>query len=300
MHLPIAVSVLAACFAPLQPVTIEGYSDHAMEPFIARDGETLFFNNRNQPAEETDLHWATRIDDLTFLYRGRIASANSSHLDGVASLARDGTFAFTSLRAFESDGATIWMGRWTGEAATDLELVTQLRPGAPPRFNMDGELSASGARFYVTDNRWALIGGLRTSDIRASVREGGRWRRAPEYDDWFGAINTRDDLEYAPATNEAETELYFTRLARRFLRAPRFETFVSVRSEASGPFGAPARIGALQGYVEAPTVAPDGALYVHAMLNGRFTIMRSARECAAANDSERPQRAAPPRRKPRD
>ncbi len=271
---------LAACFSPMQPVTIQGYSDHAMEPFIARDGETLFFNNRNEPAEETDLHWATRLDDTHFRYRGALGSANSNHLDGVASLARDGTFAFTSLRAFDSGGATIWMGRWTGGAVAGLNLVTALRPGPPPRFNMDGEIAASGAHFYVTDNLWALVGGLRTSDIRVSVRENGRWRRAPEFNSWFAAINTRNALEYAPATNEAETELYFTRLTRPFLRPPRFETFVSVRANATAPFGAPARIDALQGYVEAPTVAPDGALYVHAMVNGRFTIMRSARVCA--------------------
>lgn len=280
MNFLVVASALAGCFGPMQPVTIEGYSDHAMEPFISRDGQTLFFNNRNEPTDETDLHWATRIDDLTFRYRGRIASANSSRLDGVASLARDGSFAFTSLRAFESRGATIWMGRWNGEAVTQLDLVTQLRPGAPPRFNMDGELSAAGARFYVTDNLWASIGGLRTSDIRLSIREDGRWRRAPETDAWFAAINTREGLEYAPATNEAETELYFTRLTRPFLGAPRFETFVSVRSKPTGPFGAPVRIDSLQGYVEAPTVAPDGALYVHAMRDGRFTIMHSARACA--------------------
>ena len=264
----------------MQPVVIQGYADHAMEPFIARDGETLFFNNRNEPAEETDLHWATRIDDTHFRYQGRIAGANSNHLDGVASLARDGTFAFTSLRAFESEGATIWMGRWTGDAVAAPGLEVALRPGPPPRFNMDGELSASGAHFYVTENLWALIGGLRNSDIRLGIREHGRWRRASEFDPWFAALNTSDALEYAPATNEAETELYFTRLTRPFLRPPVFETFVAVRANATVPFGTPERILALQGYVEAPTVAADGALYVHVMLNGRFTIMRSARACA--------------------
>jgi hypothetical protein len=263
----------------MQPVSIIGYSDHAMEPFIARDGQTLFFNNRNDPPDETDLHWAMRIDDLTFQYRGRVDGANSDKLDGVASLARDGTFAFTSLRGFESKGATIWMGRWEEGTVQQPELLPQLRPGQPPQFNMDGEVSASGRRFYVTDNLWGLVGGLQTSDIRVALRENGRWRRAPEFDTWFAQINTRDGLEYAPATNETETELYFTRLTRRFLRAPLFETFVSVRNGAMEPFSAPKRIDALRGYVEAPTIAPDGSLYVHAMVDGRFTIMRSARSC---------------------
>lgn len=277
----LAALALAACFGPPQPVAIAGYADHAMEPFISRDGETLFFNNRNEPAERTDLYWASRIDDTHFRYRGPIANANSNHLDGVASLARDRTFAFTSLRAFESRGATLWSGRWDGQTLSQLTLQTALRPGPPPRFNMDGELSASGARLYVTDNLWGLIGGLRTSDIRLAVRESGRWRRAPEFDSWFAAVNTPGALEYAPATNEAETELYFTRLTRPFLRAPRFETFVAVRASTNAPFGAPERIAALHGYAEAPSVAPDGALYFHAMVDGRFTIMRTPRQCPA-------------------
>lgn len=274
----LAALALAACFGQPQPVAIEGYNDHAMEPFIARDGETLFFNNRNDPARETDLHWARRIDDTHFRHQGRIASANSNHLDGVASLARDGTFAFTSLRAFESRGATIWTGRWSDNAVTALNLETALRPGPPPQFNMDGELSASGGRFYMSDNVWGLFG-LRSSDLRVAVRDNGRWRRAPEHDAWFAQINTPNALEYAPATSEDELELYFSRLTLRFLQPPRFEIFVATRTDARAPFSRPERITALNGYVEAPSVAPDGALYHHAMVDGRFTIMRAPRAC---------------------
>jgi hypothetical protein len=259
-------------------VTVAGYSDHAMEPFIARDGATLFFNNRNEPARETQLHWATRIDDTRFRYRGLIGGANSPVLDGVPSLARDGTFAFTSLRAFESRGATIWTGRWDGRSVSSLHLEAALAPGRPPQFNMDGELSASGDRFYVSDNVWGLLR-LRSSDLRVAVRENGRWRRAPEHDGWFAQINTRDALEYAPATSEDELELYFSRLTMRFLQPPRFEILVATRTEATAPFSAPERIAALTGYVEAPSVAPDGALYHHAMVDGRFIIMRAPRIC---------------------
>lgn len=278
----LAAFALAACFGQPQTVAIDGYRDHAMEPFIARDGETLFFNNRNEPARETDLHWAERIDATRFRYRGRLAGANSNHLDGVPSLARDGTFAFTSLRAFESRGATIWTGRWNGQTLTNLNLETALAPGRPPAFNMDGELNASGSRFYVSDNVWGLIGGLRTSDLRVTVRENGRWRRAPEFDRWFAHINTRDALEFAPATSEDELELYFTRLTRPLLRPPRFETFATSRASANAPFGAPERIAAITGYAEAPSVAPDGALYFHAMVDGRFIIRRAPRVCPRA------------------
>ncbi len=269
---------LAACFGTPQPVAIEGFSDHAMEPFITRDGQTLFFNNRNEPPRETDLHWATRIDATRFRYRGRIASANSPELDGVPSLARDGTFAFVSLRAFADRHATLWSGQWRDGQVSQLALQTALSPGAPPRFNMDAEISASGDRLYFTDNVWGILA-PRTSDLRVAVRDGGALRRAPELDRWFATVNTPNALEFAPATSEDERELYFTRLTTRFLQPPRFEILVATREHADEPFGTPLPIRALAGYVEAPSVAPDGALYFHAKIGERFRIMRAERRC---------------------
>jgi hypothetical protein len=143
---------------------------------------------------------------------------------------------------------------------------------------MDAELSASGSHLYFTDNLWGP-GAPRTSDLRLAVRERGRWRRAPEADAWLARINTRDALEYAPATSADELELYFTRLTRPFLRPARFEILVATRASASDPFNAPERIEAIRGYVEAPTVAPDGALYFHAKIGDAFRIMRAPRTC---------------------
>ncbi len=276
--LPLLALALATCFGSPQPVAIVGYSDHAMEPFIARDGQTLFFNNRNEPPRETDLHWAVRIDDTHFRYQGPITSVNWPDLDGVPSLARDGTFAYISPRIAEGRAATIWTGRWTGQRVEAQVLNHALSPGRWPAFNMDAEISASGAHLYFTDNVWAP-GVPRSSDLRLAVRENGAWRRARESDRLFVNVNTSGALEYAPATSENELELYFTRLTRRFLQPPRFESFVAVRESTNAPFAAPERIAVINGVAEAPTVAPDGALYFHAMVDGRFTILRAPRDC---------------------
>jgi hypothetical protein len=123
----LAALALAACFGQPQDVVIEGYRDHAMEPFIARDGETLFFNNRNEPARETDLHWATRVNDLRFRYRGRIPNANSGELDGVPSLARDGTFA--SPRCAPSKRAARRSGPVAGTKIRSPVSILRLRCG---------------------------------------------------------------------------------------------------------------------------------------------------------------------------
>ena len=81
-------------FANLEPVTIRGYSGDAMEPFITRDGRYLLFNNRNDPSVDTQLHFAERVDDVTFDHRGELLGANSAALDGVPSLDSAGTLYF--------------------------------------------------------------------------------------------------------------------------------------------------------------------------------------------------------------
>jgi hypothetical protein len=66
-----------------------------MEPSISRDGQYLFFNNSNDPSVNTNLHWAERIDDLTFQYRGEIAGVNTTSLEGVASMDRNNVFTLS-------------------------------------------------------------------------------------------------------------------------------------------------------------------------------------------------------------
>ena len=47
-------------FANRQRVTILGYNDHAMEPFISRDRKYLFFNHSNDP--DVDIKPPGRIE----------------------------------------------------------------------------------------------------------------------------------------------------------------------------------------------------------------------------------------------
>ena len=50
-------------------ITINGYIDHAMEPFISPDGNTLFFNSLNN-AIDTKLYYATKVNATTFTFIG--------------------------------------------------------------------------------------------------------------------------------------------------------------------------------------------------------------------------------------
>lgn len=274
----LTAAALALCFGQPQPVSVEGYRGHIMEPFIARDGGSLFFNSRNAPGDQTDIFYARRIDDLHFQFVGAVAGANSAALDGVASLARDGTFALISPRDYDRTQATIWTGHWRGDRVADLHLEAALSPHRPLWFNMDAEISANGQHLYFTDNAWSPIGPPRGSDLHLAVRTNGVWRRAPEYDRWFARINTRA-LEYAAATSADERELYFTRLTTPFLGTPQLEIMVATRATTAEPFSAPARIRSITGFVEGPTDAPDGALFFHAKINDLYQLMRASRTC---------------------
>jgi hypothetical protein len=64
-------------FTNPQPVSIEGYSQDAMEPFVSPDGNYLFFNNSNS-APTTNLYYATPTDEtgLSFQFQGEIGGVN--------------------------------------------------------------------------------------------------------------------------------------------------------------------------------------------------------------------------------
>jgi hypothetical protein len=91
----------AAAFDAPQIATIRGYLDDAMEPFLSRDGAILFCNNLNEPSVNTDIHYAVRIDPLTFKYKGRVGNVNTSALEGVPTMDKDGNFYFISPRDYD-------------------------------------------------------------------------------------------------------------------------------------------------------------------------------------------------------
>lgn len=75
-------------FGPEIKVNITGLSFDAMEPFISADGNTLFFNSLNSGGN-TNLYYASKVDDTTFTFEGLVEGTydpTPDHLDAVASL----------------------------------------------------------------------------------------------------------------------------------------------------------------------------------------------------------------------
>lgn len=268
MPRPAGAGESAAQFSPPVPVDILGYNGHAMEPFLARDGKLLFFNNRNDPKDQTELHVARRVGDTSFRYLGLLKGANSAALDGVASLDSNGNFYFVSTRDYDSTGNTLWQGRFSGSALVNAApLVTDFTPRKLLRLNIDLEVSADGNTLYVAENRWDLLRGVpATSDITMARKTGTGFTRLPDADALMANINT-PHLEFAPATSADELTLYFTRLNMKALRkgkANAFTILVATRADRTSPWGKPDAITAITGHAEAPTVTPDGCgLYFH-------------------------------------
>jgi hypothetical protein len=263
-------------FGAPQAVTLRGYRGDAMEPFISPDGRYLLFNNRNDPRIDTQLHWAERIDDLTFDYRGEIAGANTPALDAVPSLDRDGTLYFISTRSYADTLSTLYRGRFDAGRLSDVALVDGVSLNRPGMLVFDAEISADGTTLFLVDGRFTGGPMPKTADIDIAVREGPRFRRLPAGHALLANVNTAA-LEYAPVVSGDLRELFFTRLTGSGRKA-RFQILRAARPDDRSPFGPPEVVAAIAGHVEAPTLSGDGrSLYFHRLDGDRFAIHRVAR-----------------------
>lgn len=260
-----------------RPVEIEGYDGDAMEPFLARDGRYLFFNNSNHPSVDTNLHYAERIEDTRFRYRGELRGANATTLDAVATMDRDGVFYFVSLREHEKTRDSIFRGVFRDGALTGVEAVSGISRKKPLSVNFDVDISPDGARMYVVDGRFDLLWvlGPKAADIVAMDRRGGGFVPAPDSAAMLRAVNS-DVLEYAPSISADGRTLLFTRLRRGLGAEPAI--YVSQRDDPTRPFGPARRLAALEGFVEATTFSVDErTIYYHKKVGDRFALFMATK-----------------------
>lgn len=258
-------------FVNPQSVVIRGYDDHAMEPFITRDGRYLLFNNSNETPRQTDLHIAERIDDLTFQYLGPLEGANSPDLDGVPAMDAAGNIYFVTLRSYSQDLTTIYRGRFADGIVTNVIPLTTLTRGIPGQLNFDVDVSRDGSVMYFVDGLFTGGPVPAAADLAIAVRGAdGVFRRATG--DGLSAVNT-GALEYAAAISNDGLELFFTRTVDGTPGIYR-----ATRATVATPWGTAKRVDAIHGFVEAPALSPGGnAIYYHARRGDRFVIERVTR-----------------------
>lgn len=265
-------------FAGKELVVVSGYSADIMEPFISHDGSLLLFNNSNDPAVNTNLHWATRTDDTHFVYQGEISGINTTSLDAVASLDRNGVLYFVSTRTYFTDLNSLYRGNFSQGAVDQITAVTGPSKNQPGWLNFDAAINAAGDQLYLVDGRFDANGGPYEADIAIAEKTGAGFQRLGNSTDLLSQVNT-SALEYAPCISENGLELYFTRTDAPLVPTSITQIYVAVRNNTSESFGVPVKLNALTGFVEAPTLTADGTrLYFHQREStGKFALYLTRR-----------------------
>lgn len=253
-------------FSNPQAVVIQGYNGTAMEPFISRDGQYLFFNNSNDRNTNTNLHYAKRISDTAFTYVGEVAGANSPKLDGVVSMDSAGNFYFVSTRSYEQTFNTLYKGVWNGGSVEGVSLLKGVSREKPYWLNMDAEISPDGSELYYVDNKFGNGGPPEVSDIFVATKNSdGSFNKTANSEEIFYNVNN-GDLNYAPSISKDGLELYFTRAK---VSEGLVQIYVSKRASKSDVFGSPQLVSGADGFVEGPTLSADGTyLYYHKKISG--------------------------------
>jgi hypothetical protein len=263
-------------FSNPQPITITGYAGDAMEPFITKDGLYLFFNNLNDPSINTDLYYASRVDDRTFTFLGAVPDVNSPQLDAVASLDTLGNFYFVSTRSFASTLATIYTGQFSATAVANIALVPGISLQQAGQVNFDAEISADGQTLWFDDGQYSSSGVLQAANIAIADRQGSAFVRNVNSASLLATVNV-SGLNYAPCISVDGLELFFTRIDSTTSGAVP-AIYRATRSDTNSAFAAPELVTAATGFVEAPSLSADGhVLYFHKMVNGNFVIYSAQR-----------------------
>ena len=256
-----------------QPIKVNmiGYSGHIMEPCISRDGNSLLFNNLNEPTENTNLHWATRINDSTFQYNAELAGVNTAYLEGVPALDIAGKFYFVSTKNYLDSLSTIFLSDYANGIVSNIQLVKGISKLKPGWVNFDVDISVDGNSLYFVDGE--IPQSVPTSaDLVIARKMTSGFERLPNSNELLKNINT-NALEYAACISNDQLELFFTRVKLPITASSLSEIFVSKRVTTNDPFGLPSKIASITGFAEAATLTPDNKkLYYHMKDNGRFVL----------------------------
>ena len=256
----------------VQDVLVAGYSGVAMEPFVSRDGRFLLFNDSNDPRNDTDLHFARRVDDTHWTYGGRIAGANSGALDGTPTMDRNGKLFFVSLRSYSQSACTIHSARFDNGVASEVGLVDSICRHEPGVVNFDVDIDASGTVLTFVDSRFGA-NNLPADAVLVMARwNGTQFVRSADSAAMLATVNGSATLQYAPALSADHLTLWFTRVASLTSgEAP--QIWRARRTTESAPFDAPVRIAGLGDFVEAPALSADEKLlYFHRRVGTGYGI----------------------------
>ena len=258
-------------FGKPQPVTIEGYSGSAMEPFITRDNQYLLFNTSNQAPDVPDLEYATRVNDQTFAYQGEVPGANDpGFLSATPTMDDEGDFYFVSTRSYSQTLSTIYTGQFASGQVTNVHLVSGVSGETSGTVDFDVEVSADGSTLYVSVGQFDGGSAPESAHLALYDQQGSGFVADPDSSRILGAVNKATMLTYAASISTDGLELFFTRASPS---GGDPAIYRAVRKSLSQPFGHVRRVAAITGFAEAPSISADGStLYYHLLVGDQFDI----------------------------
>lgn len=255
-------------FGPEKNVTVTGLNFDAMELFISPDGNTLFFNSINSGGN-TNLYYASKIDDTTFTYEGLIGGCydpSPNHLDAVASMDSLNNFFWISVRNYPTVFENLHRGKYsTGNVSSITRVYGDFNIFTPGWLIMDGTINYQGNLLYYNNAYFNNCTYGMPCKARLGVAQkvnDSTFNKLSNTEAIFANVNDTNYLVYAPQITKDGFELYFTRILNTTVNS---EICVSVRNSLSDPFSLPFVIHSNNGFVpEAPTLTTDKQrLYYH-------------------------------------
>ncbi len=266
IHQP-TFSQLYPTFGPEIKVTITGLTFDAMEPFISIDGNTLFFNSLNSGGN-TNLYYATKVNDSTFNYIGLVGGcydSSANHLDAVASLDSINNFFWTSLRSIPNLYRGVYLA---GNVNTISRVYGTCNILSPGWIIMDAAINYQGNLLYYSNGYFGptyteCVGVPCEAKLGVAEKMNDSIYNKTTYSDAiFSNVNDTNYIVYAPQVTKDGLELFYTRLLKGSYNT---EICVSVRTTISDTFSLPTVLHSNFGYVpEAATPTTDKQkIYYH-------------------------------------
>ena len=269
-------------FTNEKKVTITGYSSDAMEPYISKNNNYLFFNN-NQDVNGKELYYAIRVNDTIFEFKGEVQGVNTTFVDGNPTMDAQNNFYFISTRDLDTGNKTIFSGVFNNGTITNLYKVSgTINISTPYWINMGVEVSKDGNTLYVSNAKFNIGDNFpNKGNIRFAIKTNYEFNIPNNEADILVNINTDEAIEYAGEVSFDELELFYSQVT--LSNPPIFKLYYAKRNQTNGIFGKPVSITEpfkdnLNAFVEGPSLSNDGKrLYYHKLENNTFSIFMLSR-----------------------
>lgn len=270
-------------------VTINGLSFGAMEPFVSPNGNYLFFNNSNG-GPNTELYYATKVNDSTFNYIGELIGTNqitTPRLDAVPDMDINGNFYWTSTRNYPTELNNLFHGTFSAGNVNNIERVQgNFNMNTLGWLIMDHGISLDGQYLYFSNARFndtnCQTVPCETTIGIAQKNTDSSFTTLPNSASILHNINDANYIYYAPCISSDNLELYYTRFLKGTITPNTIvEICVAVRSNSTSEFSIPKVLfsDVVLNIIEAPTLTVDkNIMYYHRKTSGTHKIVMRYRK----------------------